>query len=163
MSSKASKTKKKSAKTNSSVSVQQDKYISYEPTEVDSPLRHQYEKDLIYYHIFVNDFPKMRNFYNEVLVFDLSGQAPEQFGFCEFYLPVQGARLGMSKTNNKLLNRDAAPSLNIPAKDLDATYTILKEKGIEVSEIQDIPKMISMFDFRDPEENTISIIGKPRL
>ena len=66
----------------------------------------------------------MKSFYHEVLEFDLSGQAPEQFGFCEFYLPVQGARLGLSKTKNKLVNRDAARSLNITAKDLDATNTI---------------------------------------
>ena len=163
-----SKSKKKSGKNNSLAKNPEktekiDKYVSYKASETESPLRNLYEKDLIYYNIFVSDFIHMKHFYEKILEFEIAAEAPEEYGWCEFYLPVKGARIGLFRTDKKLENISAAPSLNIPVKDLEKASEILKEKAIDVSMIQDVPDMISMFDFRDPEGNRISFVGTPRI
>lgn len=158
----SSRSKSRKNKSDSSSS-QSSSYMAQKPSKANTPLKKLYETDMIYYHLFVNDFPKMKTFYQNILEFDLAGEAPPEFGWCDLYLPTKGARLGLFRTDKKLVNTNAAPSLNIPVKDLEKTYKILKEKNIEVSEIEDIPSQISMFDFRDPEGNRISFVSSPRI
>ena len=122
-----------------------------------------YSRDIIYYHLFVNDFEKMKEFYKNILELEPAGEAPPEYGWCDFYLPVKGARLGLFKTDKELVNTEAAPSLNISVNNIEQAYHTLKAKQIQITEIQDIPDMISMFDFRDPEGNRISILGIPRI
>ena len=160
MASSRSKSRKNKSKSSDS---QSSTYITHKTTETNSPLKQLYETDMIYYHLFVNDFPKMKSFYQNILEFDLAGEAPPEFGWCDLYLPVKGARIGLFKTDKKLENINAAPSLNVPVKDLEIAYQQLKAKSIEVSEIIDIPTQISMFDFRDPEGNRISFVSSPRI
>ncbi len=155
--------KKRKSNTSKTQGSKDNSYISYETANSNSPLQKQYETDLIYYHLFVNDFAKMREFYEKILEFNLAGEAPEEYGWCDLHLPVPGARIGLFRTDKKLVNVDAAPSLNVPVKDLELSHKLLKEKNVEVSEIDDVPNMISMFDFKDPEGNRISFVGKPRI
>lgn len=142
---------------------QTEPYRSYDTSDWNSPLQKLYEKDLIYYHLFASDFPKMKDFYQNVLEFPIAGEAPPEYGWCDLYLPVPGARIGLFKTDKKLANDNAAPSLNVPVKDLEQSHKMLKEKNVDVSEIIDVPTQISMFDFRDPEGNRISFVGSPRI
>ena len=157
------KNKTKSSPMNKSENDSTNNYIPYNGPSKSGDLKQLYEKDMLYYHLFVNDFGKMKNFYQNILEFEPAGEAPPEFGWCDFYLPVEGARLGLFKTDRKLENTNAAPSLNIAVKNLEKTHKIVKEKNIEVTDIQDIPDQISMFDFRDPEGNRISFLAEPRI
>lgn len=162
MAKKKNKTKRESSQV-TKTETQTESYKSYEISKWNTPLQMLYEKDLIYYHLFALDFPKMKDFYQNVLEFPIAGEAPPEFGWCDLYLPVPGARIGLFKTDKTLANDNAAPSLNVPVKDLEQSHKLLKEKGINVSDIIDVPTQISMFDFRDPEGNRISFVGTPRI
>jgi len=67
------------------------------------------------------------------------------------------------RTDEELTNENPADSLNISVLDLEEAKKILDEKGVETSEIIDVPDMISMFDIKDPEGNKIAFLGLPRI
>ena len=56
-----------------------------------------------------------------------------------------------------------ADSLNISIKDVDKVKDVLEAKGIECSDIADLPDMISMTSIQDPDKNSIYLIGPPRI
>ena len=80
MASSKSKSKKNNSKSSSS---QSSSYIDHKPLEKNSPLKQLYETDMIYYHLFVNDFAKMKDFYQNIMEFELAGEAPPEFGWCD--------------------------------------------------------------------------------
>jgi predicted enzyme related to lactoylglutathione lyase len=128
-----------------------------------SDIKTLYSKDIVYYHLAVNDFDKMKDFYKNVMEFEVGGEAPPEYGWCDFLLPVKGARLGLLRTDKVLKNEEAAPSINVSVGNLEEAYKIMKAKNVPVMEIEDIPDMISMFDIKDPEGNRISFLGDPRI
>ena len=117
----------------------------------------------MYYHRSVKDFEGAKKFYSEILEFEFAYETPPEFGWCEYKLPVEGTRIGLLRTDEGLTNKNPADSLNISVLDLEEVKKILDEKGVETSEIIDVPDMISMFDIKDPEGNKITFLGLPRI
>ena len=48
-------------------------------------------------------------------------------------------------------------------EDLDACKSYFESKGIEASDITDIPNMVSYFNLKDPEGNPIQVVAEPRV
>jgi predicted enzyme related to lactoylglutathione lyase len=107
---------------------------------------------------------KAKEFYINILELEISYEAPPEFGWLEFKLPVKGSFLGLGKHNEEQQGPFKSVNvLNISVSDLKQAKKALESKGIETSDYLDIPDMISMFHIKDPDENDISFIGTPRV
>jgi len=125
-------------------------------------LQLQYSKDIIYYHLSVKDLDAMKNFYGDILEFEFASEAPPEFGWCDFKLPVEGTRLGLLRSNQDLKPGNTT-SLNVSVNNLADAKAMLEAKGVTTTDIQDVPDMISMFDIFDPEGNKVTFLSIPRV
>ena len=80
----------------------------------------------------------------------------------EFALPAEGARLGINLIRDGE-HRQGSGTLTMDVEDLDACKTYLESKGIDASDITDIPDMVSYFNLKDPEGNPIQVVANPRV
>ena len=122
-----------------------------------------YTTDLVYYHRLVKDFNGMRRFYREILELEPGDEGFSEYGWCDFKLPVEGARLGLARTDSSLNHTDQADSLNISVTNIEKLKQTLTAKGVKTGEIEDIPDMVSMMDSWDLEGNKIQFLGQPRV
>ena len=118
-----------------------------------------YSHKPVYVSINVHDMSRARKFYSEVLELEQKDHY-EEAGWSEFKLPIPNVILGLSRTTEKLV--PGSTSLNIDVTNIDQAYTILKAKGAQVEDIQDIPNMVSLFKCIDSEGNAIFFISDPR-
>ena len=63
--------------------------------------------------------------------------------------------------DHEYLPNSGVLTFNVP--DLEATKKYLEGKNIETTETVDIPKMVSYFNIKDSEGNSIQIISEPRI
>ncbi|MFX0207631.1 MAG: VOC family protein [Candidatus Hodarchaeota archaeon] len=124
------------------------------------PVTDYFSKKTIYTVHKVSNMEKAKEFYTNILELNVTFEAPFEFGWCEIALPVEGAYLGLSLNREETLT--SVDVLNLSCTNLEGMLKVLKDKGVEVSEITDIPDMISSFSIKDPDGNTISFIGAPR-
>ncbi|MFX0171357.1 MAG: VOC family protein [Candidatus Hodarchaeota archaeon] len=124
------------------------------------PVTDYYSKKTIYTVHKVSNMEKAKEFYTNILELNKTFEAPIEFGWCEIALPVEGAYLGLSLSREETLT--SVDVLNLSCTNLEGMMKVLGEKGINTSEITDIPDMISTFSVKDPDENIISFIGMPR-
>jgi hypothetical protein len=54
-------------------------------------------------------------------------------------------------------------TLSMEVEELDSCKSYLESKGIETSEIIDVPNMISYFNVKDTEGNPIQFVAEPRV
>jgi predicted enzyme related to lactoylglutathione lyase len=54
-------------------------------------------------------------------------------------------------------------TLTMDVNDLEATKEYLEGKGIETTEIVDIPDMVSYFNIEDSEGNRLQFVSDPRI
>ena len=124
------------------------------------PINKYYSKEGTYIVHQVSDMKKSQKFYETVLELEKNFEAPPEMGWCEYKLPVKGVFLGLSVPREEVV---PVSTLNISTSDLEATKKVLDKKKIKTTDYMDIPDMISMFSFNDPDENTITLLGEPRL
>jgi predicted enzyme related to lactoylglutathione lyase len=124
------------------------------------PIKKYYSKEGTYIVHPVSDMKKSQKFYETILELEKNYEAPPEMGWCEYKLPVKGVFLGLSVPREELI---PANSLNISTSDLEGAKKVLDKKKIKTTDFMDIPDMISMFSFKDPDENNITFLGEPRL
>ena len=121
-----------------------------------------YKKGSVYFQYQVKDFDRAKKFYSEVMGFDITWDGGAEIGWAEFALPAEGARLGINLIRDGE-HRQGSGTLTMDVEDLAACQTYLGEKGIETTEIIDIPNMVSYFNLKDPEGNPIQVVADPRV
>ena len=121
-----------------------------------------YKKGSVYFQYQVKDFDRAKKFYSEVMGFDITWDGRSEIGWAEFALPAEGARLGINLIRDGE-HRQGSGTLTMDVEDLAACQTYLGEKGIETTEIIDIPNMVSYFNLKDPEGNPIQVVADPRV
>ncbi|UCE09003.1 MAG: VOC family protein [Candidatus Thorarchaeota archaeon] len=121
-----------------------------------------YKQDQVYFQYNVKDFNRAKSFYMDVLGFETVWDGGEEAGWAELALPVTGARLGLNLRREGEIQRGSG-TLTLVVEDLDATREYLIGKGVEATEIEDIPDMVSYFNIDDTEGNAIQIVSDPRV
>lgn len=104
---------------------------------------------------------RAKKFYTSIFGFSIAWEGGDEVGWCELELPVKGVRIGLDlKKEGEIIHGSTTLTLNV--NNLEVTQEYLKKNGVRISEIRDIPKMVSMFDCWDIDGNKILIIGDPR-
>ena len=121
-----------------------------------------YKTDSIYFQYQVTDYERSKKFYGEVLGFEKGWDGGAEVGWVEFLLPVTGARLGLNiDSEAKITQGSGVLTLNMV--DLAKTKNYFDKKGVETTDIVDLPDMVSYFNIEDPDGNRIQIIADPRV
>jgi predicted enzyme related to lactoylglutathione lyase len=119
-------------------------------------------KDPIWVTMAVKDLERAKNWYNEKMEFETQSHIPEA-GWSDLKLPAPGAMLGL----NVLPEGEVIPggtTFNFPVNNLEKALDTLKAKEVTVlTDIIDVPNMISMFNIQDSEGNVITLLGEPRV
>ena len=121
----------------------------------------QFER--MYFQLKVNDLERAKKFYEEIFGFKVSWYMSPDIGWCELDLPGGISRLGLNTTEE---GEDILPesgTFTIEVKNLEESKTYLEKKGVETSEITDIPGMVSYFNITDSEGNRVQIVSSPRI
>ena len=121
-----------------------------------------YKKGSVYFQYQVKDFDRAKKFYSEIMGFEITWDGGTEAGWAEFALPVKGAKLGINLLREGE-HRQGSGTLTMDVEDLDACKTYLKTKGVDTSDITDIPDMVSYFNLKDPEGNPIQVVAEPRV
>ena len=125
-----------------------------------------YNSDSVYCQFDITNYKNSIKFYQDVLEwkpskFSESSPDPEQIGWFEFQLPLEGAFLGLGKPQDgKVLPSN---SLVISVKDLEKFRATMESKKANPSVITDVPNMISFLTVNDPDNNRIMFISEPRV
>jgi predicted enzyme related to lactoylglutathione lyase len=121
----------------------------------------QFER--MYFQLKVNDLERAKKFYEEIFGFEVSWYISPDVGWCELDLPGGTSRLGLNTTED---GEDILPdsgTFTIEVKNLEESKTYLEKKGVETSEITDIPGMVSYFNITDSEGNRVQVVSSPRI
>lgn len=158
---------KKSPKKSSSSKSLDKKEVSETKEEVKLvPATELYVKDSIYCQFDVSNYQKSIKFYTEVLEwepskFSISSPDPDTIGWFEFQLPLEGAFLGLGKSQDGTVT--PSNSLVISVKNLEKFKQTMVSKKANPSDITDVPNMISYLTVNDPDNNKIMFISEPRV
>jgi len=121
-----------------------------------------YKEGSVYFQYQVKDFDRAKKFYSEIMGFDITWDGGAEVGWAEFALPARGAKLGINLIRDGE-HRQGSGTLTLDVDDLDACKTYLESKGLDTSDIMDIPDMVSYFNLKDPEGNPIQVVAEPRV
>ncbi len=121
-----------------------------------------YSKESVYFQYAVKDFKRAKTFYSDVLGFEIMYDGGEEVGWAELKLPIEGARLGLNLQREGELKRGSG-TLTLVVEDLDGTKKYLESKGMEATDIVDIPDMVSYFNTFDSESNPSQVVSDPRV
>ncbi|MHA1399682.1 MAG: VOC family protein [Candidatus Heimdallarchaeaceae archaeon] len=117
----------------------------------------------MYFQLKVKDIERAKKFYEDIFGFQVSWYQSPDVGWCEFNLPGGSPCLGLNVVAE---GEEIAPSsgiLTISVENIESTKTYLENKGIETTEIVDIPNLVSYFNMKDSEGNAIQIVADPRV
>ena len=78
-----------------------------------------YKLDSVYFQYHVKDFDRAKKFYEEVMGFEKVWDGGTEAGWCEFALPVKGARLGLNLQKDEIKKGSGTLTMNVD--DLDKT------------------------------------------
>ncbi|UCD45485.1 MAG: VOC family protein [Candidatus Bathyarchaeota archaeon] len=110
----------------------------------------------VYFQLKADDLERAKDFYEKVFGLDVTFYESPEVGWCELQLPGGSPRLGLNAGGS-------GGTLTFDVEDLEATRAYFEGKGLEVSEITDIPDMVSYFNVKDTEGNLIQIVSDPRV
>jgi len=110
----------------------------------------------VYFQLRVDDLERAKNFYEEVFGLEVSWYVSPDAGWCELHLPGGSPRLGLNAGGE-------GGVLTFEVTDLEATKVYLEGKGLEATEVTDVPDMVSYFNTVDSEGNKLQIVSEPRV
>lgn len=117
----------------------------------------------IYFQLDVKDLERAKRFYEDVFDLEVTWYMSPEAGWCELQLPGGAPKLGLNSSGADKEVQPQDGTLTIDVEDLEATKEYLEGKGVETTEIVDVPKMVSYFNMRDSEGNLIQIVSDPRI
>ncbi len=117
----------------------------------------------IYFQLPVKDLERAKRFYEDVFNLEVAFYVSPEVGWCELQLPGGAPRLGLNTAREGEEIRPDSGTLTIEVEDLEATKEYLEGKGIETTDIEDVPNMVSYFNMMDSEGNRLQIVSDPRV
>jgi predicted enzyme related to lactoylglutathione lyase len=117
----------------------------------------------IYFQLRTKDLERAKKFYEDVFNLEVVWYMSPEAGWCELKLPGTGSRIGLNTLGE---GEDADPNwgkLTMEVEDIEAAKTYLAGKGVEITEIVDVPGMVSYFGLSDSEGNQLQIVSDPRV
>ena len=127
-----------------------------------SDIKNFYKERDMYFHRNVTDLAKSQEFYIEILGLELIAENPAH-KWCNLSLPVKGITLSLTEDQTKANKEPSVDGLEISVDDLVMVRKILENKGANMSDIIDLPGILSMFDVHDPDNNLVTFVGSPRI
>jgi predicted enzyme related to lactoylglutathione lyase len=116
----------------------------------------------IYFQLKVTNLERAKEFYEDVFNFEVSWYKGPDGGWCEFFLPGRVGRLDLNPVEecHGFLPNSGILTFGVP--DLEETKKYLEGKGIETTDIVDVPN-VSYFQMKDSEGNILQIISESRI
>ncbi|MHA2407880.1 MAG: VOC family protein [Candidatus Ranarchaeia archaeon] len=121
-----------------------------------------YKENSIYFSYLIKDYDRAVKFYQDVFGFEKLWDQGEEVGWCEFALPVEGAKLGLNLLTKGDIKKGSG-TLVFDVSDLIVTKKFLESKGVKTTDIVDIQDMVSYFHMYDSEGNPIQFVADPRV
>jgi len=110
----------------------------------------------VYFQLRVDDLERAKKFYEEVFGLEVVFYVSPEVGWCELQLPGGSPRLGLNAGGE-------GGVLTFEVTDLEVTKAYLEGKGLETTEVSDVPDMVSYFNTADSEGNRLQIVSEPRV
>lgn len=105
-------------------------------------------KGLFYIEVFVSDFERSKKFYDEVLGWKLETDLPEVAGF--YFGTGYLVLVGETRPREERIYAGGM-SVEVEVEDVSFEHKRLKEKGVDIGELEDKPWGESKFTFKDPD------------
>ncbi|UCH57765.1 MAG: VOC family protein [Candidatus Bathyarchaeota archaeon] len=115
----------------------------------------------MYFQLNTGDLERAKKFYEDIFNLEVTWYETPEAGWCEFHLPGGSPRLGLNATEEEFYQDSGVLTMDV--EDLEATKVYLESKGVETTEIVDIPGMVSYFNMKDSEGNRLQIVSEPRV
>jgi predicted enzyme related to lactoylglutathione lyase len=110
----------------------------------------------------IKNYDRAVKFYQDVFGFEKVWDQGEEAGWCEFALPVKGAKLGLNLITEGEVKKGSGVIV-FDVSDLEVTKKYLEGKGVKTTDIVDVPDMVSYFNMYDSEGNPIQFASEPRM
>ena len=117
----------------------------------------------IYFQLRAKDLERAKRFYEDVFNLEVVWYMSPEAGWCELKLPGSGSRLGLNALGEGEVADPNWGKLTMEVEDLEAAKAYLKGKGVETTDIVDVPGMVSYFGIEDSEGNKLQIVSDPRV
>ena len=109
------------------------------------------------YALQVKDVEASVQWYREVLGFELVLDL-SQMGWCELTTPTDDALLGLGAPKpGEEPETNGGSSLSFGAEDIEDAVVALRKRGVEVGEIIEIPGIVKLVKFSDPDGNSLML------
>ncbi|MCW4050071.1 MAG: VOC family protein [Candidatus Bathyarchaeota archaeon] len=112
----------------------------------------------MYVQVPVKDIVRAKKFYEEIFGFYLEWYISPDVGWCEFKPSGNDARLGLNQGSE-----GSGATFTIGVEDIVGTREYLEGKGVKVTEITDIPDLVSYFNAWDTGGNRLQRVGDARV
>ncbi len=117
----------------------------------------------IYFQLRAKDLERAKKFYEDVFNLEVIWYMSPEAGWCELRLPGTGSRIGLNALGEGEVADPNWGKLTMEVEDLEGAKAYLEGKGVETTEIVDVPGMVSYFGLADSEGNQLQIVSDPRV
>jgi predicted enzyme related to lactoylglutathione lyase len=117
----------------------------------------------IYFQLRAEDLERAKKFYEDIFNLEVVWYMSPEAGWCELKLPGTGSWLGLNALGEGEVADPNWGKLTMEVEDLEAAKAYLKGKGVETTDIVDVPRMVSYFGIEDSEGNKLQIVSDPRV
>ena len=117
----------------------------------------------IYFQLRAKDLERAKKFYEDVFNLEVTWYMSPEAGWCELRLPGTGSRIGLNALGEGEVADPNWGKLTMEVEDLEGAKAYLAGKGVETTEIVDVPGMVSYFGLVDSEGNQLQIVSDPRV
>ncbi|MEM7164825.1 MAG: VOC family protein [Planctomycetota bacterium] len=106
----------------------------------------------------VKDIDAAVKFYTKTLGLELGYQI-DAIKWAQIKTPVPGFTLGIGE--DRTAKGSGTASVNLAVADTDAVRKMLEERGVKFSQTMEIPGVVRLADFTDPDGNRLRLAGPP--
>ena len=117
----------------------------------------------IYFQLRAKDLERAKKFYEDVFNLEVTWYMSPEAGWCELRLPGTGSKIGLNTLGEGEVADPNWGKLTLEVAALEKAKTYLMSKGVETTEIMDVPGMVSYFGMEDSEGNNLQIVSDPRV
>jgi predicted enzyme related to lactoylglutathione lyase len=117
----------------------------------------------IYFQLRAKDLERAKKFYEDVFNLEVTWYMSPEAGWCELRLPGTGSRIGLNALGEGEVVDPNWGKLTMEVEDLEGAKEYLEGKGVETTEIVDVPGMVSYFGLVDSEGNQLQMVSDPRV
>lgn len=126
--------------------------------DAEPPAAHVEWGDQVLIQIAVSDLEQSIAFYRDTLGLPFESRI-DALRWARFTLPT-GTVLGMGEAEDA--SGSGSSSVNLSVRDFDAAHALLLSRGVEfVGEVVEIPGVVRLAEFRDPDGNRLQLAGGP--